>query len=215
MAILKLYGASNATCTRRVATVLYELKVPFELIEIKFAEGEHKSPAYLEKQPFGQIPYIDDDGFILYETRAICRYIAAKHPEARLIPTEPKANAIFEQAAAAEVSNFDPYASVIVLETVLKGWMGQKTDQAIVNEKLAVLDKKLDGYEKILAKHRYLAGNELTLVDLFHVPYAPWLAKGGSDIMTSKPNVARWYNELISRPSWLANDGGVKSTAEY
>jgi glutathione S-transferase len=58
MAILKLYGASNATCTRRVATVLYELKVPFELIEIKFAEGEHKSPAYLEKQPFGQIPYI-------------------------------------------------------------------------------------------------------------------------------------------------------------
>jgi glutathionyl-hydroquinone reductase len=37
--------------------------------------------------------------------------------------------------------------------------MGQKTNQAIVDEKLAVLDKKLDGYEKILAKHRYLAGN--------------------------------------------------------
>jgi glutathione S-transferase len=56
----------------------------------------------------------------LYETRAICRYIAAKHPESGLVPTDPKANALFEQAAAAEVSNFDPSASVIVLETVLK-----------------------------------------------------------------------------------------------
>jgi glutathione S-transferase len=58
MAILKLYGWSKATCIRRVATVLHELKVPFELIEVKLAEKEHKSPAYLEKQPFGQIPYI-------------------------------------------------------------------------------------------------------------------------------------------------------------
>jgi hypothetical protein len=58
MAILKLYGMSKSTCTRRVATVLHELKVPFELIEVKMVEGENKSPAYLEKQPFGQIPYI-------------------------------------------------------------------------------------------------------------------------------------------------------------
>jgi glutathione S-transferase len=56
MAILKLYGTSQATCTRRIATVLHELKVPFELIEVTLMEL--KTPAYLEKQPFGQIPYI-------------------------------------------------------------------------------------------------------------------------------------------------------------
>ncbi|KAJ7266526.1 hypothetical protein C8J57DRAFT_1717886 [Mycena rebaudengoi] len=67
MAILKLYGSPIATC---VATVLHELKVPFELIEVKIMEGEHKTPP---KQPFGQIPYIDDDGFILYETRGLQR----------------------------------------------------------------------------------------------------------------------------------------------
>ncbi|KAJ7451460.1 glutathione S-transferase 1 [Mycena galericulata] len=75
MAILKLYAHPHTTCTRRVATTLHELKVPFELIVIDWQNGEHKTAAYLEKQPFGQIPYIDDDGFILYETRAICRYI--------------------------------------------------------------------------------------------------------------------------------------------
>ncbi|KAJ6616046.1 glutathione S-transferase [Mycena sp. CBHHK59/15] len=215
MAILKLYGSTQATCTRRVATVLHELKVPFELVPVDVQHGEHKTPAYLEKQPFGQIPYIDDDGFILYETRAICRYIAAKHPESKLIPTEPKANALFEQAAAVELTNFDPSASKILYETVLKKMYGQQANPAVVEEQLAILDKKLDGYEAILAKQKYVAGNELTLADLFHVPYGPLLAQGGSDIMTRKPNVARWYNELIARPSWLAYQGGVTTTTKY
>jgi glutaredoxin len=58
MAILKLYGAGRATCTRRVGTVLHELQVPFELISVNMMEGEHKRPEYLKKQPFGQTPYI-------------------------------------------------------------------------------------------------------------------------------------------------------------
>jgi glutathione S-transferase len=56
--VLKLYGMSISTCTRRVATVLHEKKVPFELIEVDLTTGAHKQPAYLEKQPFGQVPYI-------------------------------------------------------------------------------------------------------------------------------------------------------------
>ncbi|KAJ7851514.1 thioredoxin-like protein [Mycena olivaceomarginata] len=205
MAILKLYGASHATCTRRVATVLHELKVPFELVEVDIMNGEHKTAAYMQKQPFGQIPYIDDDGFILYETRAICRYIAAKHPESGLIPTDPKANALFEQAASVELSNWDPSASKAGLELMKKGF-GMPCDQAVVDAQLEILDKKLEGYEAILSKQRYVAGDSLTLADLFHIP----------DIMTRKPNVARWYNELVARPSWLAyQDGGVKTTAAY
>ncbi|KAJ6541022.1 glutathione S-transferase [Mycena vulgaris] len=216
MAILKLYGRVHATCTRRVATILHEHKVPFELVEVDVMQGEHKSPAYLEKQPFGQIPYIDDDGFILYETRAICRYIAAKYPTAKLIPSEPKARALFEQAACVELTNFDPSASKIVYETIITPMlMGTKGDTAVAEAQLAILDKKLDAYDVILGKQRYLSGDAITLADLFHLPYAPLLAAGGSEIMTQKPNVARWYNELIARPSWLAYLEGVKTTTVY
>lgn len=56
--VLKLYGSAMATCTRRVAVVLEEKNVPFELHGVDILAGEHKSPAYLEKQPFGQIPYM-------------------------------------------------------------------------------------------------------------------------------------------------------------
>ncbi|KAJ6529608.1 glutathione S-transferase [Mycena capillaripes] len=213
MTILKLYGASIASCTRRVATVLHELKVPFELIEVDYMNNEHKTPVFLEKQPFGQVPYIDDDGFILYESRAICRYIAARYPASGLMPTEPKEYALFEQAASVEVTNFDPSASKAGVQLNQKK-LGWPYDQAIVDEQLPILDKKLEAYEAILSRHRYLAGDKLTLADLFHIPYAPYVALSG-DIMTRRPNLARWYNELVSRPSWLAYEGGVVTTTSY
>lgn len=56
--VLKLFGSAKSTCTRRAATVLHEKQVPFEFHQVELAKGEHKSPEYLEKQPFGQVPYI-------------------------------------------------------------------------------------------------------------------------------------------------------------
>ncbi|KAF7335783.1 Glutathione S-transferase [Mycena venus] len=215
MAILKLYGAKIAMCTRRVATVLHELKVPFELIEINLMAGEHKTPEYMKNQPFGQIPYIDDDGFILFETRAICRYIAAKYPASGLVPTELKANALFEQAAAVELTNFDPSASLVAIELFKQKYFGALPDQTLMDAQLEILDKKLDAYDVILSKQRYLGGETLTLADLFHVPYAPLIASGETDIMTRKSNVARWYNDLVARPSWKAYEGGVETTTTY
>ncbi|KAJ7150674.1 thioredoxin-like protein [Mycena filopes] len=207
MAILKLHGAKFATCTRRVATVLHELQVPFELVEVNLRSGEHKTPAYLKMQPFGQIPYIDDAGFILYQTRAICRYIAAKHPG--------RIQAYTDRAAAAEVSNFDPSAMEHGRVGVLSTILGTTPDQAVVDKEFEALDKKLEAYETILAKHRYVAGETITLADLFHLPLAWYVTLGGSEIMTRRPNVARWYNELVTRPSWLAYLDGVKTTEAY
>lgn len=51
------------------------------------------------------------------------------------------------------------------------------------------------------------------MVDLFHIPYGAMLAVAGSDLMTSRPNVARWWKDITARPSWLAVADGVKSTA--
>jgi len=56
--VLKLYAASASTCGQRVAIVLNEKGIPFEFNLVDFASGEHKSPEYLKKQPFGQVPYL-------------------------------------------------------------------------------------------------------------------------------------------------------------
>ncbi|KAF9001511.1 glutathione S-transferase [Cyathus striatus] len=217
--VLKLYGVPESTCAKRVAVVLHEKKVPYELISVDYKKGEHKTPEYLNKwQPFGQVPSLDDDGFIVYESRAIARYIATKYasqgtPE--LIPLDLKKQALFEQAASVETSNFDPYASQAVSESVFKKSHGLVPDPEKFKYLIETLSTKLDVYDQILAKQRYVAGDELTLADLFHLSYGEMLAVAGSDIMQQKPNVARWFNEIISRPSWEAVKNGPVSMASY
>jgi glutathione S-transferase len=112
--VLKLYGGAHSQPTLRVALVLEEKKVPFDFIAVDVRNAQHKTAEYLQRQPFGQIPYIDDDGFILYESRAICKYIALKYSNqgTSLVPemNNLEAVALFEQAISIEQNNFDPLA---------------------------------------------------------------------------------------------------------
>ncbi|CAA7269449.1 unnamed protein product [Cyclocybe aegerita] len=214
--VFKLYGSPISTCTKRVALVLHEKQVPFEFHPIDFSKGEHKAPEFVKHQPFGQVPYIDDDGFILYESRAICQYIAAKYPDQGtkgLLPTELKAAALFQQASSVEMSNFDDNASKLVFEKVFKPHFGLTFDQATYDRLLTTLTAKLDAYDNILSKQKYLAGDELTLADLYHLPYGSMLPVAGANVLETKPNVHRWFTELSSRPAWLAVKDGVKGTA--
>ena len=56
--VLTLYGSPMSTCTRRVGIVLMEKKIPFKFVPVDLTKGEHKKPEFVEKQPFGQVPYI-------------------------------------------------------------------------------------------------------------------------------------------------------------
>lgn len=56
--VIKLHGYAISVATRRVAVVLKELELPYELIPVDVNKGEHKSPEYKKIQPFGQVPYI-------------------------------------------------------------------------------------------------------------------------------------------------------------
>ncbi|KAF9222357.1 glutathione S-transferase [Gyrodon lividus] len=212
--VLKLYGFPLSTCTRLVGLICKEKDIPYELIVVDLTKGEHKAPGYKEKQPFGQIPYIDDDGFILYESRAIARYLIKKYPNQGtpgLVPTDAKAEALFEQAASIEVSNFNATAAPLVVEKVFKPRRGLQTDEAKVAEHLAALNAKLDVYEIILGKQKYLAGNTVTLADLQHLPYGSAVETyaGYKEVFTSRPNVAKWWNDISNRPAWLAVKDGA------
>ncbi|KAI0271237.1 glutathione S-transferase [Russula aff. rugulosa BPL654] len=170
----KLHGVSQSTCTRRVALIAKERNLRYE----------------------------QDDGFELFESRAIGRYLATIGSGPELIPTEIKARAKFEQAASIEYSNFDPIASGLAKEKVFKKLFGGEPDEKLVEELVGKLEGKLDGYETILGKQKYLAGDNLTIADLFHLPYGSivfdQLGYGNFD---KRPNV--------KRPSWLAVKDGA------
>lgn len=213
--VLQLYGFFGSTCTKRVAIVLHEKKIPFQFHNVDLAKGEQKLAEFKAKQPFGQVPYIDDEGFTIFESRAIARYLDDKdtNPQTKLIPQDLKKRAVFEQAASVEQSNFDYIAAPLVYEVLIKKRYGLETDTAKVAELTGRLTQKLDVYERILSKQKYLAGDELTLADLFHLPYGALLPVAGVYLIQERPNVARWFNELSSRPSWQAVKDKVESVA--
>jgi len=201
-----MYGYPGSACTRRVKTVAYEKGIPFELVSMHWASPEVKTPQFLEKQPFGQIPYLDDDGFLIYESRAICRYLANKYADQgpKLVPepTDLKEMALFEQAASVELSNHDTYAFGITEQKIFSPMFGREPDEKRVQQLLGTLKSKLEGYERILSKQKYLYGNELSIVDLFHLPYGSWVDKLFPEVYEKNPHVARWWNSLKERESW-------------
>ncbi|KAF9231918.1 glutathione S-transferase [Melanogaster broomeanus] len=198
--VVKLYGFPVSTCTRLVALICKEKEIPYELVPVDLMEDEHKSPAFMQHQPFGQIPYIDDDGFILYESRAICRYLIEKYPTQGtlgLIPTDPQAEALFEQAASIEITNFDALAGSLMEEKVFKPFRDLQTDEARAAEYLAALNAKMDVYEG----HPWKA--EIPRWRGFCAPLATRMSS------RARPNVARWWNELTNRPAWNAVKSGA------
>jgi len=72
--VLKLYGSAMATS--RVLVTILEKELPYELILVDIAKGEQKREDYKKLQPFGKVPVLDDDGFVIFESRAICKYLA-------------------------------------------------------------------------------------------------------------------------------------------
>ncbi|KAJ7228175.1 glutathione S-transferase, partial [Mycena pura] len=208
--MLKLHGHPRSSCTKRVAVVLLEKGVPFELVPV--VGPASKTPEYkANMQPFGQIPVLEDDGYFLYESRAIGRYIALKYRDQGtpgLIPEgDLKEIGYFERALSIEMAQFMP-AELLVYEAVYKPYKGGKTDPEEVARLTAELAQKLDAYDQILSKSKYLAGDTLTLADLYHLPYADMVTNMLKiDVLTNasaRPNVARWYQDISSRKSWLA-----------
>ncbi|TRM64581.1 glutathione S-transferase [Schizophyllum amplum] len=213
--VLKLYGSDLSTTTPMVSLVLHELNLPFEFIKLDLLQGEHKQPEHVAHQPFGCVPYINDSGLILYESRAICRYLCRKYADRggrALFPVDHlEEYTRVEQGISIEQCTFDPVVRMMFTERVYKPLLGLKGNDQVFDEARAKLDQNLDVYDKILGEQKYMGGETFTLADLFHIPYATRLSQVGCDFMESKPNVARWYKDITSRQSWLANAEGIKA----
>ncbi|KAJ7092265.1 glutathione S-transferase [Mycena belliarum] len=220
--VLKLYGDNSPVGgSGIVAMVLLEKKIPFELIHIDLSKGENKTPEYLALHQFGLVPIIDDNGFILHEARAICRYLEEKYAGqgTRFIPTELRDKARFEEGASVELTEFFPRLRRLAVELGFNPQQKASTDEAALPEAKAALAKTLSEYEWILSQQKYIGGDELTLADIFHLYSVPPLKRAGFDVIAlladKCPNVKRWYNDLVSRSSWVKLQEGIQSVAMY
>jgi glutathione S-transferase len=200
--MLKVYGFPGSTCTRKVLCTLNEKGAAYEFVNVDITKGEQKSADHLARQPFGVVPAIDHDGFKLYESRAICRYLDAALPGTSLVPADLKQRAMMEQWMSVEGSYFSPHAMKAVLNIWYSSMKGEQPDQQVIAAGLAATTTALDVLDKALAGQEYLVGS-FSLADICYAPYLQYMtdmqiASGVAD----RPNVAAWWRRVSGRPSW-------------
>lgn len=196
--MLKVFGHPMSTCSRKVLMTLAETKLPYEFVTVDFAKNEHKQEPHLSRQPFGQIPAIDDGGFAFYESRAICRYLNEK-AGGNLVPTDIQGRATMEQWISIETSNFAPHAMKFIYHHVFK----RPQDTAVLDAAGKSLDTALGAMDKRLATSPFLAGPEFTLADIVYMPYLEYvMSTPVKTAITKFPNVSAWWNKISERPTW-------------
>ncbi|KAF5181810.1 Glutathione s-transferase [Thalictrum thalictroides] len=206
-----------STCTVRVLACLYEKGLDFQLVPVNMAVGEHKNPAYLAKNPFGQIPALEDgDDLTLFESRAITRYIATKYKEQGtdlLRMDDSKESALVNVWLEVEAHQFGPAIYAIVYQRmVIPVFFGGVPDEEIIETNSEKLGKVLDVYEEKLSNTNYLAGDFFSLADLHHLPYTYYLMKTPeAKLIESRSHVKAWWDDISSRPAFLKVAEGMKA----
>ncbi|RIA83762.1 glutathione S-transferase [Glomus cerebriforme] len=205
---IQLIGYPASTFTLIVIATLEELGIPFELTPLtNFADI--KTPEYLAtKHPFGMIPVLIDDGFKLYESRAIARYLVNKYQGTKnstvLIPSDVQKAALVNQYISVETSYFTDPLKKLFYQEIFSKRHGQPVDPEIIKVAREEINKVLDVYEKLLEGKDYLTG-EFSLADIVHYPYTQYAVNSGhGDLFNDpkRPNVARWWKIISEREAW-------------
>jgi len=196
--MIKLYGHPMSTCTRKVLMTLAETNTPYEMHVVDFATGAHKKEPHLSRQPFGRIPAIDDDGFEMYESRAISRYLAEK-AKSPLVPSDLRARATMEQWISIETSELYAHAMKFIYEHVFKRPQGA---EALENARKA-LETTARVMNAQLAKTPFIAGESFTIADIAFMPYFDYaMTTPAKEIFSPHAHLMSWWNKVAERPTW-------------
>ncbi|KAI5235454.1 glutathione S-transferase [Aureobasidium subglaciale] len=205
MPAFTLYGSHGSTNTDRVRLSLAEGGfTDYEVVYVNLQRGEQKSAEHMKRHPWGKVPVVTfPDGFTLYESRAICKYLARKY-SFPLLPSgsDIEALALFEQAQAVELSYFAEAAGRIAFEKFVKKRMGLPADEAVVSEALRSVEAFFDVAQRVLLQKGFMAGNEFTLVDIFYIPLIRRLIDCGyGDVVLRHETSKAWWTRCIERPA--------------
>lgn len=187
----------------KVIWTAQELDLPFERIEAGGAFGVVDTPEYRALNPVGRVPVIEDDGFVLWESNAIVRYLATRHGLGTLMPADPRA-----QAEAGRWMDFQLGTVAAPLSALTWGIVRtapEKRDIKAVAPAFANLGAALAIVDTALAGRAFLVGDGLTVADIplgccahrwFNLP----LEDTGLE-RPELPHLAAWYGRLKVRPA--------------
>jgi glutathione S-transferase len=202
MSGITVYGIPGSPYVRAALLSLEEKGADYDFAAM--APGTLKQQPHLSRHPFGRIPAFEHDGWMLYETQAIMRYVDAVLPGPRLQPEEPRAAARMNQIMGIVDWYLMPQVSAtITFNRVVAPRFNRPVDeekvaQAIPNARICIAE-----IGRLLNGQRWLAGETLSLADLLLAPHLSMfaLAPEGNVILAEHGNLRDWLARIEARPS--------------
>lgn len=198
--MLSLLGRSNSSNVMKVIWLMEELGLPYERTDIGGPFGGTATPGYRALNPNGVVPTLIDDGFSLWESNAILRYLASIHaPHDPVWPHDPHARALVDQWMDWQQTTLNRPHS-----TVFQGLVRIAPDKRDMGAIQAAADDLRHHYgllNEILASRLFIASPAFSLADMAIGVHAHrWFS---FDLMRpGHPHLRAWYERLLSRPAY-------------
>ncbi len=199
-----LHGPAYSTYARTARLALEEKGVAYDLAEVDILTGANTTPEHLARQPFGKVPAFEHDGFMLYETFAIIRYVDEAFPGPALQPSDPKARARMTQICAVLDSyGYGALIGQLFWQLAIVPMQGGTPDQAVADQGLARGTQVLGEIEKLAVGGDSLCGGGLSLADLFLLPIVEYIGMTppGAAALAAHPKLAVWAAGMTTQPS--------------
>lgn len=194
--MLKVWGRVNSINVQKVLWALAELRVPCERVDAGLAFGVVNEPFYVKMNPNSRVPVIDDDGFVLWESNAIVRYLANKHGAGSLWPDDPHVRADSDRWMDWAANHIGP--SITPVFWGLIRTPPEKRNMAQIEAEAEKLGQIFGVLEHSLGDKAYVAGPEFTMGDIVVGVYLyRWNALAVK--RPSLPRVEAYYERLKQR----------------
>lgn len=195
---LRIWGRLSSINVQKVVWAARELGLAFERIDAGGAFGINKTPEYLRMNPNGKIPVIDDEGFVLWESNAIVRYLAAKHGAGTLWPNDLRLRADADRWMDWHATELTPAMRNAFMQLIRTP--AESRSQALINEANAATEPLMAILDAQLKERAYLCGSTFTLGDIaVCASVHRWF--GLPQPHVPQPKVERWYRQLMNRPA--------------
>jgi glutathione S-transferase len=200
---ITLYDIKESPHSRKVRLLAAELGILLDTIAKDPRIGETRAPDFLAKNPNGRVPTLEEDGFVLWESPAILKYLAAKHPERGLCGKDARTQALVDQWLFWWVSGPEAAIDSLAWQMIIKPLVLKEpgNDPGVMAEAYARIDRYLPVLDRQLADCDYIIG-PLSIADFAIGPRfdrAPDLLK--FDITPYK-NIGAWLARLRAKPYW-------------
>ena len=208
--MLKIWGRNTSSNVQKVIWALGEMKLPFDRIDVGGAFGKTKDAPYLAMNPNSLVPTLEEeDGFILWESNSIVRYLAAKHANRTLEPADLKTRALAQKWMDWQLSVLGP-AITPVFWGLVRTPADQRDNNAIAagKEKTIAAAKIMDAQ---LGKTQYLAGSDFSYGD---IPVGIMIYRYMQLVpeRPATPHLDRWYAAISSRAAFKEQVASVPLT---